>query len=376
MTTTRMERPAATEKFPWTVASLVAYLEGIGYSGVRILRQAPLGKTGPEEAKGFGYGRPVLVEFETGGHPERLVLHTVSANSFGHDRSSDRAESLLLAHATFNRLPRHVRSVDVGVLSAQGDLLSLGRAGEFFLLTRYAPGEIYARDLERIREAGALAEGDEERARALALYLADIHRMKRRDPAGYHRRIRDLLGHGEGIFGLTDSYPEDFSFPVPDFLERVEHEAVRWRWRLRKEVHRLSQVHGDFHPFNILFRSKTDFHLLDRSRGEWGEPADDVTALSINYLFFALQKSGRFEGPLRRLFDLFWKTYVEASGDPGVLDAAPPFFAWRGLVVASPIWYPAIAAEVRRVLFGFVERVLESPRFDPESVDALLRSGP
>ena len=35
-------------------------------------------------------------------------------------------------------------------------------------------------------------------------------------------------------------------------------------------------MHGDFHPWNLLFREGVEFSVLDRSRGEWGEPADDV----------------------------------------------------------------------------------------------------
>jgi len=46
-----------------------------------------------------------------------------------------------------------------------------------------------------------------------------------------------------------------------------------------------------FHPWNLLFRTETDFSVLDRSRGEWGEPADDVAALAVNYLFFGLRRS-------------------------------------------------------------------------------------
>lgn len=42
---------------------------------------------------------------------------------------------------------------------------------------------------------------------------------------------------------------------------------------------RLRQVHGDFHPWKILFELGADFRLLDRSRGEFGDPADDVTSL-------------------------------------------------------------------------------------------------
>ncbi|MEA3460099.1 MAG: aminoglycoside phosphotransferase family protein, partial [Chloroflexota bacterium] len=174
--------------------------------------------------KGFGYGKPVLIEFTRDGKRERVVLHTMSPDPFGHERPSDRACSLLLDHATFNKLPRHTRSLDVGAFAEDWEFISLGNVGEFFLLTEYVPGQLYARDLKRLLATGELAEGDEERALALADYLAGIHAVKKSAPELYRRRLRDLVGHGEGIMGLTDSYPPDFKLASREFLERVEKE--------------------------------------------------------------------------------------------------------------------------------------------------------
>jgi hypothetical protein len=161
--------------------------------------------------------------------------------------------------------------------------------------------------------------------------------------------------------GLADSYPPGYE----RLLEDVEHRLVEWRWRLKGRPERLSQVHGDFHPWNLLFREGTDFTALDRSRGEWGEPADDVACLSLNYLFFSLRRHGRLAGAFEALFRRFWERYLAESGDPGVLETAAPFFAFRGLVMASPVWYPDLDASVRAKLFDFMRRVLDAPRFEP-----------
>ena len=76
--------------------------------------------------------------------------------------------------------------------------------------------------------------------------------------------------------------------------------------------------------------TKTDpeLTLLDRSRGEYGDPADDVTCLTLNYLFFSLQRSGRLEGSFENLFRRFWERYLEESGDREILRVAAPFFGF------------------------------------------------
>ena len=324
------------------------------------------------EVKGFGYGSPVLVEIACGGKRERLVLHTMSPNAFGHERPSDRASCLLLDYATFNELPRHVRALDVGAFADDGRLISLGKADEFFLLTEYARGSLYVRDLEHIAARGKLTEEDKERVQALADYLAHIHARKKEAPQLYRRRLRDLVGHGEGIMGLTDSYPPEFELAGREFLEDVEKRCVAWRWRIKDKTHRLSQVHGDFHPWNVLFGQGVEFTLLDRSRGEWGEPADDVTAMTINYIFFSLQKYGSLTGPFERLFHLFWGRYLELTNDEEMLSVVQPFYAWRGLVVASPIWYPNLPPLVRRKLLHFVDKVLNVDIFDLERINDYL----
>src|SRR5207344_93101 len=198
-----------------------------------------------------------------------------------------------------------------------------------------------------------LRKQDRERTIALARYLAQIHARKRRDSALYRRRLRELIGHGECIMGLTDSYPDRYEFISADLLRGIEEACNRWRWRLRRETQRLSQVHGDFHPWNVLFRKGADFSVLDRSRGEWGEPADDVTSMSINYLFFSLCRHGTVKGSLEVLFRSFWDCYLARSRDHEVLETTAPFFAFRGLVIASPLWYPKLTLAVRRKIFRF-----------------------
>src|SRR4030095_3045453 len=345
------------------------YLKSAIGQDARILNLAILGKGEEKDIKSYGYGTPIQIDYEHRGKRQRAVLHTISPGPFGHEHMADRAQMMLWDYQAFNLLPRHVRSIDAGAFRRNGTAVSLGDAEEFFVLTEYAEGRCYVEDVTRMRNDCQLTELDIARADALCDYLVEIHRVTCDNPELYVRRIRELIGHSEGIMGLIDCYPAKSEIVDRALLRDIEHQCVEWRWRLKDRVNRLRQVHGDFHPWNILFKEGTDFVLLDRSRGEWGEPADDVTSLTMNYMFFSLQRSGRLDGNFESLFRRFWDRYLDQSGDTEMLKVVAPFFAFRGLVMAHPIWYPNLAKDVREKLFNFIQAVLSQEAFNPSEVN-------
>ncbi len=318
--------------------------------------------------KGTGYGIPMRVTVrDAAGARHRLVFHTERPDEFGHDRRADRVAEAVLAYDTFGRLPRHVRAVDAGMVARDGSIVSFGD-GEPFLLTTWADGAVYADDLRRVARDGA-SPRDRRRVDILADYLAGLHRREEARPAVYARAVRDLLGAGEGIFGIVDAYPHDTPAAPPALLHAIETRCLAWRWRLRDRADRLCRIHGDFHPFNVLFDDDDHLAVLDASRGCAGDPADDLTALAVNYVFFALDRPGAWRAGLGALWHRFWTQYLGAADDRAVLDVAAPWLAWRALVVACPRWYPDLPPVARARLLAWVERVLDAPRFDPSTAD-------
>jgi hypothetical protein len=327
---------------------------------------------GTTTAKAEGYGEPLkLILRRDDGTRWTCVFHTARSNEFGHDRRSDRAAEQVLAFDTFGEIPRHVRALDIGVLSDEGPL-SLAGTHEHFLVTEWAEGTPYAADLRRIAHGDPLAPIDLERVRALATYLAGLHVRLPPDPVRWHRALRDTVGSGEGIFGIADAFGPHAPGATPARLAALEQAAVEWRWRLKPRVHRLSRTHGDFHPFNLVFREGADFTALDASRGCAGEPADDLTALAINYVFFAADHPARWRTCFAPLWRALWGTYLELTQDRELLACAAPFLAWRALVVCCPRFYPQLSAAARDRLLGLAECALAAPTFDPDVAGELF----
>jgi hypothetical protein len=361
------------------------YLSTVSKKKVRVVSFEPLvsekGKAGG--IKTLGYGVPYLAVYREGTRAKRSIISTMRiSGGFGHDFRADRVDNMVLAYDTWKYLPKHSTVQDLGAfVKGDSSLLSLGGVDEFFILRPMIEGTEYFKDLDRIFSSGQLLEHDIPRAEALSEYLVEIHskKNKKKAEAGlYARKIRDTVGHGECIFGLSDSYPKEADFLKEGELESLEKKSVEYRWKLNSRSHRLAQVHGDFHPWNVLFslnpRTPTSFRLLDRSRGMWGEPADDVCAMSINYIFYSLRKYGELKGEFRALYENFMNLYLEKTRDEEILETLPLFYTFRALVIASPLWYPSLSVETRRRIFDFAHNILDSGKFDPGKVNDYLRA--
>jgi hypothetical protein len=343
--------------------------------GARILNVEALGvdaKPSGASTKGAGYGAPLRIDLELGGARRSVVLHTATANAFGHDRRADRAAEVLLAADTFGAVPRHVKALDVGAYRGDEDFTSLRGTGEFYLLSEWADGRLYAESLRRIASAGALQAGDLAQAERLAEYLASLHGETLSIPFARDRALRDLFGSGEGIFGIVDGYPEGAGGVSGERLLGIERLCHDWRWKLKAIARPLVRSHGDFHPFNVLFDTSGEPLLLDTSRGSMGDRADDVTCMALNFPFFALERPHTWKAAFSILWHRFWERYSSLSGDPDLFDVAAPFLAWRGLVLASPLWYPGLADDARGRLLTFVETVLKADRFSPALAETIF----
>ncbi|MFZ2970418.1 MAG: hypothetical protein WA063_04685, partial [Minisyncoccia bacterium] len=307
-------------------ASLKEYFEG-HFNGKKIkkIKISPLGKG----CIGIGH----LVKFEIGGKKYHKVLKSLYSEHMGSEYPADRAQSLLLAHHTYNKMNNHVKSLDVIGACENGSILPIGEAQEFFIIMDEARGKDFFGDIKRIAVKNEFSKIDERKVLVLAEFLAKIHNDKLKSETLYKRKIRDTIGSGVSIMGVLDMYPENLSWFKKEKQAALVGKAVE-HWAKEKYLsHRLCKIHGDFHPGNIWFMDDLSFTLLDRSRGENGEAADDITAFLINFIFYSLVYQESFKGALSRLLYIFIDKYFELTRDEEMGKIIAPYWAFRTVVV-------------------------------------------
>jgi streptomycin 6-kinase len=339
------------------------YIRKIFGRGVIAIRIRKLG----QGVQGAGF----LIDVETTEGHRSYVIKGLFPHGLGHDYPADRAGVFLLDVDEFKNLPGHVRALDVLSEGEDGTIKSIGGGKEYYLLMERAEGRHYFHDLIAMAQKDRLEEADIKKIKTMTSYLAGIHSVKKSSKSLYWRKLRDTIGHGECLMGVFDTYPEG-TMSYREMAE-IEKMCIDWRARLKPLYKRLCQIHGDFHPGNIWFKDTTDFILLDRSRGPWGDAADDVTALTINYIFFSIRYFGRLRGPYEQALRLFYRQYIRETGDREILRVVAPFYAFRGVVVANPLFYPDVTERNRRRLINFVKNVLKSRRFNPERVNEYIK---
>jgi hypothetical protein len=311
---------------------------------------------------------PFLLEFKTSRGKKRVILKIINPIGYGISDIADRAALLIWKFLTYKKLPKHSKSLDIGVKFKDGRFFSFSNMSDFFMIEEYAEGEEYIHDLNAIFKKKEINSLDKLRAQALAKYLASIHRNKRKDKQKYQEAIQYLITRCISL--IDEHYNNNSVFNVND-LKTIEKKIIEWHQLLRNKYHRLCQIHGDFNPWNIKFTGKNDIRVLDRSKPEWGEAALDLS-FCLNYIFFSLQKYGKLTDGYEVLFNTFLSSYLKETNDIEILSIIQPFVAGLALVLTNSTWYPTVNKLVRKKLRNFVLNVLSVDVFEVHNVNLYL----
>jgi hypothetical protein len=300
------------------------------------------------------------------GGTDRVVVRT-GAPAGPFQKPEDAARQLLW-YARVSGLARHPRVLATMMADEQGCWHRLSGDPRVTVVEEYMDGVPYADDLARIRDGGPVIGRDERRARALARYLAGIHRERRTDDAAYLRGLRELVGGPEGVMSVIALYPAESRLRHRKALDRLQAAVMERVLELQYRTRPVAEVHGDFHPGNILFAGEEDFRVIDRGRLEYDEPAVDVGALLVNYL--AIDLAGDAAGSSgRALARTFLAEYLAASGDRDIVAALPVHTAMRVAAVASPAFYPDLGEHSRAAILAAGAALLRRPVLTPDDLD-------
>jgi aminoglycoside phosphotransferase (APT) family kinase protein len=322
------------------------------------------------------------------GEKKQYVLKTLREQGFGHDYPSDRANVVIRSLLDYNLLPNHIKAMNVGSIQENDSLLSIGKPKDFFIIMEEAKGTDYWKDMDEIRERGRLSENDKSRIKLIANYLAKIHSEKYTSDNSeslYKRVIRDFVGHGELTMGVLDTFPKKLDFVTNQKLVEIVKKMVEWWEKIKYRHERLSVVHGDFYQGNIWF-DNDKLVVLDRSRFRYGEPADDTTCLTTNFITYSVFAYGEFKDPFKELLELFFMEYFKKRNDPELFKVSPLFHAFRALVSIHPLFYNADWSkrhgfdekriqslnDSKRKIINFTKNILDEDEFNIKKINDYL----
>jgi len=127
--------------------------------------------------------------------------------------------------------------------------------------------------------------------------------------------------------------------------------------------------------------------VLDRSRFRHGEPADDTSSLTMNFINYSVLAFGEFRDPFKELLELFFMEYFKKRNDPEMFKVSPLFYAFRALVCIHPLFYNAewlrrhgfneeriqSLSESKRKIINFMKNILNEDEFNIKKVNSYLK---
>lgn len=321
---------------------------------VQVQSMTPLDK---QRGKLHGMTHTIEITFtENDGSSGTCYLKLPEHSLFGERLGSDAVKEITWRLEGYPTILGHSLCIGAGGVTAQGDPVPLSMLfPAYFSIEQALPGTIYADKLQNFSEHTSRTEALRD-VQSICAHMVRMHKpVERNGTALYRRMLREKLM--DPVFRLIDA-DEHYWSQRPAARMEVEHLFLGWRQRLWNLGRRIRVVHNDFHPWNILIKSDGVALLGARSPGV-GEPANDLAALMVNYVWFSYLTSNKFEGLYRDAYLAFWNTYLEMTGDIECLAALPPFLANRLLLFLDSAFYPgtgdAVKARVERLLFGLLK---------------------
>ena len=330
------------------IKAILEYLAKHHGTSVKFLGLSPFSN----EKKGLR--QLFLLRYEVDGKEKKLLLKTFATTGLPLD-----GQWAAMIRACVFTDP--FRTHTLGVFVDQGDRSAvIEEFRQVYLLEEYAAGELLAQDLLAVTQTG-WSEKTATRVKVLAKTLAAIHKTECRDQslASY---VRTLYGGDFGLWAHLDANKSSAS----EWQENVIQQSFQWRTILLTALPYPRCIHGDCHAWNIIFTSDEEIKVTGVQHTDYGLPADDIAAFTINFFSFAIQHPEQ-KAVWQNLYTMFLDEYLsQCSGEDqrSILMTLPFFLGWRAVVLSNPQFSQGIS-KVSELFKEFAQKMFAMQEFIP-----------
>ena len=286
---------------------------------------------------------------------------------------SKQANFLFDAHDSYNKIPNHLISHDVGFITQKGSLVFAGDSTSMVHLLDSFDGSTFMDTLLDIHLSGEITKKQSADIVRVIEYMIYLHNNKKVTPTGYPEYLNQSLSGDFSIFKWLQHYDNGVldDFEIVNLVSKITMTMLEHKHKNKRSC----KVHGFLLPKHIYFSN--NITTINKVKPVYGEAADDVACLIMHPILLSVGKQGSFSGIQKDVFDLIWNTYFKATGDKEMRSLLPLFLATWAVYLCCPGICPdslfgEFPNETRKILLNFANNVLNDEEFNPGKINKYL----
>lgn len=303
------------------------------------------------------------LEYEYAGQIKKTVCRRLHGIGMSRDYLPDNVGYLLLQHEITKTHPLHIPSNDVVCFGDKIQVVSLDGIEDVFQIVEFAEGDSYVKWILDIQNG--FTSDHEKVVKNITDYMLKTHKIKPKvDPEKikhyYWRHSQDFIG-SEVLMDILDVWPQDKLLSLKDRAFFVEQLYIL-REQTRDLYKRCVMIHSDLHPDNIRVHADLSISILDSARTIWGEPADDLTCMLANFLFFGM-KFPKSRAEYQKAYDFMLQRYLAKNGSSELEQAARIYMPIRLLILAHPLFFSDDSPKLKKQVIKLAKEIISNRKF-------------
>jgi len=281
-----------------------------------------------------------------------VVRKTKNTNGgMSKDYNSDKVGYFLLQHTCASNHINHCKSYGISFKDFKGEIFNLDTIKDTYQVIDYVSGKEFFETITNLEEKFDLVTPYLDK---IIDYLVQLHSIKpdfnkQKTNNLYNRHLKDVIG-SEVFLDVLDAWSENDDLVTLKIKEKVNSKLFILREQYKNNYKRCSRIHADLHFGNIFFNMKKELTVLDSARNPWGEPADDLICLLINFDYISIKKHKEITSYYENIKQYILKRYLEKTKDSDIKNYFDLFYILRLFILLNPNFFNN-NNKVRKILF-------------------------